>query len=704
MTLHDLTIHNFRQYYGSQRLVFSKSASRNVTIILGENGEGKTALLNAIKWCFYGVNDLPFPERSLNERAEAELVDGGQAKISVAITFEDRQCVYTAIREELFRKSGKALIRVEHKFYLRYLDEAGAENEPFNAEYAIRSILPENMHAYFFFDGERIDALSKKEGTEGIKSAIKIILGLEVIERAIGCAGDACELFRKEFSDRNRNADTARLFQFLEQDRKLLANALERKETLDGAHLALTAQKEAVYQELKINEGAKELQAHRETLEAHIAALTKSIGDANADLRELISKSAYTAFCGRLAERFLSLTEKYEADGAGARAGDIPPHFYTAVRECLIERGQCICGAALHEGSPAYEAVKGFDAHALGRDAEERRGGRAGAGAGIGTGAEASWRAHVFSAMDGAARRKSAFLARAEALSLRKRQLIETRGEAIEELDAVAGKLDAQASKNIRELEARRKKIEEELNDTLKKQTYVELDIRQARETFEKHEKEFDRAQANNAKAELAKKRLEAAQTLQKALEGYLADSTRVVHQTLNESITAVYGNFSKKGYFAFIDENFRLTVVKTSDEAGRDVPMSQGERQIASLCFIGALVKIAREIVSKDQLFFHGGVFPIVMDSPFGALDHDHKERVGQGMPQLAEQVVLLISRTQWAGEVARTLATRVGKRYKLVNHNAKNDPEAKYEYTEIVEYPMPEGGPHIPASEGGA
>ena len=48
MKLDRITLENFRQYHGKQRLTFSKDSKRNTTVIHGVNGAGKTSLFLAI--------------------------------------------------------------------------------------------------------------------------------------------------------------------------------------------------------------------------------------------------------------------------------------------------------------------------------------------------------------------------------------------------------------------------------------------------------------------------------------------------------------------------------------------------------------------------------------------------------------------------------------------------------------------------------
>ena len=53
-----------------------------------------------------------------------------------------------------------------------------------NPDEALSRVLPERLHSFFFFDGERIEALGKDVSYEDIQNAIKSLLGLEIVERA----------------------------------------------------------------------------------------------------------------------------------------------------------------------------------------------------------------------------------------------------------------------------------------------------------------------------------------------------------------------------------------------------------------------------------------------------------------------------------------------------------------------------------------
>ena len=54
MLLNKLELVNFRQFKGSQSVVFSEDKQKNVTIIIGKTGTGKTTFAQAFIWCLYG--------------------------------------------------------------------------------------------------------------------------------------------------------------------------------------------------------------------------------------------------------------------------------------------------------------------------------------------------------------------------------------------------------------------------------------------------------------------------------------------------------------------------------------------------------------------------------------------------------------------------------------------------------------------------
>ena len=60
-----------------------------------------------------------------------------------------------------------------------------------------------------------------------------------------------------------------------------------------------------------------------------------------------------------------------------------------------------------------------------------------------------------------------------------------------------------------------------------------------------------------------------------------------------------------------------------------------------------------------------------LILDSPFGQLDESYRTAVAQQVPEMAAQVVLMLSGSQGSGGVVEALRSRVGKEFVLVRHN---------------------------------
>lgn len=61
MIIQSITLNNYRLYEGVNKISFNFDTERNVHLVCGENGFGKTTLLHSLVWCLYGrfVGDVP---------------------------------------------------------------------------------------------------------------------------------------------------------------------------------------------------------------------------------------------------------------------------------------------------------------------------------------------------------------------------------------------------------------------------------------------------------------------------------------------------------------------------------------------------------------------------------------------------------------------------------------------------------------------
>ena len=156
MLIKTLRMENFRQFKGTTKVDFSCDPEKNVTIILGDNTFGKTTLLQAFNWCFYGkVNFDQHPDFLLNYEVSGEMRNGDRALVEVGISVLHDGIEYIITRSQRYT-CANGTVRGESvpTVKVSYKQEDG-QIEPVKAtqvDNVINNILPEDLSTYFFFD------------------------------------------------------------------------------------------------------------------------------------------------------------------------------------------------------------------------------------------------------------------------------------------------------------------------------------------------------------------------------------------------------------------------------------------------------------------------------------------------------------------------------------------------------------------------
>jgi DNA sulfur modification protein DndD len=280
MKLKSITLENFRQFYGCQTLHLASAGKKNVTVVFGANGAGKTALLNAFVWALYEDTTPAFeqPEsivcaRSLNEVEDEKPVPG-----RVTVVFEHEGREYTVRRSVRARRMKNGEVETSPSdFHVSYIDEGGETVKPGGPQNVIEKVLPHRLYNFFFFDGERIEELAKPTAYEEIEEAIKNILGITVIERGIRhLGGEVTRRFEKEWKDAGqRNVeDIIDELDVLREEKRELE---EREELEEGNVQGLKEQLKAVNRKLRLMEEAKQLQTRRESVESDLESVEANI-------------------------------------------------------------------------------------------------------------------------------------------------------------------------------------------------------------------------------------------------------------------------------------------------------------------------------------------------------------------------------------------------------------------------------------------
>jgi len=222
MKISKVILNNFRQFYGRVEIALLTDKHRNIVLIGGKNGFGKTNFLISIVWCLYGEkitqidenfkrevqkesNYQKFIRQSLNWNSK----DESNSVFSVEIHFEEVD--YPA---NIKVSDGK--ISVKREFNVSKIEEKlsvlnSAGNELF-AEQEDKSnfindyLIPLEAAKFVFFDAEKIASwaeLSTKDEGNVLNDALGKLLGLDLFESLKDDIFTYCNSLKKEGANTN---------------------------------------------------------------------------------------------------------------------------------------------------------------------------------------------------------------------------------------------------------------------------------------------------------------------------------------------------------------------------------------------------------------------------------------------------------------------------------------------------------------------
>lgn len=659
---------NFRQFRGRQRITFSTDSDKNVTLIYGSNGAGKTALLNAFTWGLYGKTTpaLEAPDNLINEAAWAAAKPGQSVTARVEVEFEDDGKTYQIERVRTARKldNGQSVITQQDVATLHVID-AGGEDELANPEGAINQILPDRLHRFFFFDGERdVERLVKPDAFAAIEDSIKTILGLEIIERAISDLGIARKELNKELSAVGTAEDkavTERIRNLEEQIETEKAELATIKSNLGHLEEELADVNDA----LAKTEAVRELQERRQEFEEALSGCSVRIANAEAALAREVDRNGFLAFVNPLASQTLEMFDDRRA------RGEIPSDIKLQFVQDLLEQHRCICGTELVEGSSEHACVESWLARAGDASVDESW---------VRVAAQAK---HLFQRRDDLyayLHETASELADAQREHRRYEEKLSEIDESILETDSDEG----------RQLEERRNRLKDQIDDEKRKRWSRENSIEAHEKELTEAERDLEKAEEQNEKAYVARRRVTVARAAEELFQRILDLRTEEVRIELDSRIKEVYERISYKPYAPSLTVDFRLRLSKTVGGEELSVAKSTGESQILSFSFVGAIAERARVRYEETRddgqsagglLSFQGGIFPIVLDAAFGTLDARYQTQVAKALPKLAAQVIVLVSKEQGFNAIRDELWPVAGKHAVIVAHTNKSGAEETIE-----------------------
>jgi DNA sulfur modification protein DndD len=639
MIIKNLKIYNFGIYHGEHIFEFTPNNKKNIIIIRGKNGCGKTTIFEAIKLGIYGslIYGIRTPSKKyfeyikkrINMQSINEGINESSISLNIQIIWDGKPFDCEIKRLWKIKKNNM----IEEKVIIKKNDRVLNPKESDKLLEYIRLWIPIELVEFFFFDGEKLDLLINSTINNILNTKIYSILNLD--------------LYNHLYNDLKNYYDNNHLIESIANEKKKLyklqCNADLINKMIDENNKIMDLIDEKLKNlKLEINHLNAELYKNGYLSEKQKHNIEKNIKNLEQKLRK--EEDSLKKFCGeslpflilsdkiyklndfleyqdyiRGYESFkrinqnglkLELLKKYGDENLvnsiildiekyykNTLIGDIPEYY----NDLLSGREMATIQKILND-------VSKFDGNTINE---------------------------MFLDIN---RIKNEIKNYKNMLKNSKNQII------------------VQLLKEIAEKESEYKKLELELNVAKDKYDKLSAELNKIENEIYKVEHNLDEILSKSTnKASLVKK-------LMNITEKFIAVKKREKLNELKRNFEEIFYELIRKKDFIYdIEIDNDNLIIKLYDKNGEYIPvsmLSEGEKQIYALSLVYALLKTSNKSI------------PVVLDSIFGRLDSEHKLNIlSKYLPNLGKQVIVLSTDIEISDNDLENINKHIIKIYDLTN-----------------------------------
>lgn len=591
--------------------------------------------MNAITWCLYGTEkharisekDLPIvntkaikekPEGVVRMGVKLVLSDEGGEKFRIErrlSLYMDGGTGHTVIDRETGLPIPEGSTPTVASSFQLYSEGGWESTEYFDA--SVKSLLPEELAAYFLFDGEKLEDFF--EQAENTKKGIKDVSQIGEIESAV----DMLKL--KILPQRRKSA------------KNLAPQAARHQAEMEEAGQKLESLKD------EIRKHQSKLESKRQRMGEIERAIAQAGGDVSAYQEQAVGvKKSIEDMQGRLGEAksevrayvlermpgVLLLDHVKTTLGLIDSKGDegiLPPRIKDTFIKEILDGGQCICGCDVSPGTEHRAKVESL------LDAAQY--------SSIGT-ICTELRFELKPLLDTGSVKSSLVEKKRRVLGCEKS--LENLSDQLKNLEAKIGGAD---DESVRKMHGEKVKLAGEIDEITRSlgsmgrdEAGLSLEHERLRTAYETELRKEDRYQDLVAELDFCNAALAGLERV----SGNLLESVR---SQVQERTKAYFTEFLwKKDTYddVVIDEDYNMSAHHVDGGYVRD-GLSAGEKLVLAMSFMAALRKIT------------GFKFPLVIDTPFGRVSGEPRHNIARFLPDflLDTQVTLLVTDTEYQAQV---------------------------------------------------
>jgi len=654
MVLKSIQLTDFRQFRGEQpAITFSTDPEKNVTIIHGDNGTGKTTLAQAFRWCLYDNTDFK-DKLVLNKATAQQMTPADESTVKVKLVLEHSGRLYTITRTQRYTKQATGAVKANQTVLsVGYRADDGTQKfipDGVQTDYEIKKILPEDLSHYFFFNGEKLDDM-KEEIDKGKSSefgkAVRGILGLSAFQEALRHLKSVIKSYEDSF-DKGGDATIATLSSTIDKCNARIESIDQRLTEIDNEQSLTHSKCIKLGVEIDKNHRAPELNKELSKLKNDSNGLVSKRSTNTKKLLRVFNEKAHNYFAKKLMKEALELLVKSEKLDKGI------PDIHQRTIDYLIERRECLCGAHIEPGEPgnkAFRSLKELEPfilpHSIGSE--------------------------IRNFVDQCRLRADSGESLFEDISERYGDIRSFEND-FAEIQASIDKINdaLSALDDVGELQRQRMNAErylEELKDESANLNQEKGNLNTERDNAERDRKNLNLRNKNNRVIEAHRTY---AEQMYARIDTEYKNKESETRSELAEIVNEIFRSIYDGGFSLTVDEKYGIQII-VNDFEGYNSTIETSTAQSLSVifAFIAGVTKMARQSKSGSESDMKTSEpYPLVMDAPLSAFDKTRIKTICDALPKAAEQVIVFIKDTD--GELAEEhMGERVGVRYIFEKYN---------------------------------
>lgn len=684
MKISSIVLNNFRQYYGNVTIDLETNGNKNIVLVGGMNGYGKTNFLISIVWCLYGdkitqidegfkreiqkdSNYEKFRKQSLNWLSK----DEGNSEFSVEIQFEeidypanlkvnDNRLLIKRVFNAQNIEETLSILNTEREELFHELDDKVS----FINDY----IIPLEAAKFVFFDAEKISSwaeLSTKDEGNVLNDALGKLLGLDLFENLKEDFYTYTNNLKKEGASANLREQIDNTEQAIKLNQGRIED-IELKSALNDNEIKELKESIKKYQ-VYLNQNSKKETStiNRETLFKEIILLKGKKELLEKQFNDLSEIAPLAILSGKIEEVIEQIELQNQSRADNETIVNVKRKLDNFTEQLFNKPPEPEDGSMSFKNKVFYSAKAQVLLNELFNVSDSIN--------------EIDFELDLNNAD------KELILKASQFLKQQSKELFES---TISDFNTV--------QVSIADKEKQLKILDSDLEDELILEIITQKD---------ESERKKDKIIAENGALEIQKEKLEKDNIsrnrqysilLQKSsvnqiirnkiseakkyidsLQTFIDNQKRSKKEALANKLLSELQKLMHKmqnGDSSFIKES-RIDIlpdgkglkVSILDSDGREIPkesFSTGEKQIYISCLIKAILS---ESIQN---------FPIFIDTPLGRLDHEHIENIlNNYYPDLSSQVVLLATNNEITPRRYNSIISKVAKSYLIVNDNKKSN-----------------------------